>query len=215
MRGMVVVSVILFGATSGVRAQCLPFGPPPPIFIQPIPSVISVPATPAPKAPKSAQSAAELPKPKELPNKVASAKQEKAMIREDFLPKNEETVAPALRVHPKSKLNLPPDIGTPTQEGPEPAKNPLPESEWTVQQCPIDPPEGRSIPKDRKVVKVGFFNHSDRELWLEVNGETVGIPARNYLLTKLPPKFTWRYKEGKLNEVTIPNTSEGIDLIFR
>ncbi len=197
------VLVLLFGSAQFSLGQCLPFWPPPIVIIQP---VYSIPKPPAPKKEKEKDS--ELPKPKEVAKP-------KAMIREDQNAKPEEAVAPALRVHPRSKLNLPPDIGTATKEGPEPPKIEVKSPEWTVQVCPIDPPEGKTIPKDRKEVKVGFFNHSDRELWLEVNGESVGIPARNYVLTKVPPKFTWRYKNGSPNEVTIPNTSEGMDLIFR
>src|SRR6185312_3885769 len=40
--------------------------------------------------------------------------------------------------------------------------------------------------------KVGFYNHTNRDLSLTIEGKTVTLPAMTYLHAQLPPQFTWK-----------------------
>ena len=42
--------------------------------------------------------------------------------------------------------------------------------------------------------KVGFYNHTARDLSLTIEGKTLTLPAMSYVHAQLPPSFTWRTK---------------------
>jgi hypothetical protein len=65
------------------------------------------------------------------------------------------------------------------------------------------------------VVKVGFFNHSDREITLEVNGEQLKLPSEQYVTLRLKRTFTWGEKGKKATDVAVPPDADGIEIVFR
>jgi hypothetical protein len=77
----------------------------------------------------------------------------------------------------------------------------------------VVPAEGRGEP--RAQVKVGFFNHSDRDLVLDVNGDPVRLPKEQYVTIRLPRSFQWSEKGGKPIDVVVPPDAEGIEIVFR
>lgn len=75
-------------------------------------------------------------------------------------------------------------------------------------------------PKVEKVpvpgeVAIGFFNHSDRDLILEVNDRTVKLGTRHYLQLKLPREFNWREKNGTNRTTKVPADADGAEIVFK
>jgi hypothetical protein len=64
-------------------------------------------------------------------------------------------------------------------------------------------------------VKVGFFNHSSRELVLTVHGEEVKLPGGQFVTLRLPRSFEWGEKGKKAASVTVPNDADGVEIVFR
>lgn len=64
-------------------------------------------------------------------------------------------------------------------------------------------------------VKVGFFNHSTRELVLTVHGEDVKLPGGQYVTLRLPRSFEWGEKGKKGAAVTVPGDADGVEIVFR
>ncbi|MCE9530814.1 MAG: hypothetical protein K8T89_06790 [Planctomycetes bacterium] len=64
-------------------------------------------------------------------------------------------------------------------------------------------------------VGVGFFNHSERDVVIDLNGRTIKLGSRHYLSLKLPREFTWREKDGPSWTTKIPDKSDGIEIVFR
>jgi hypothetical protein len=63
--------------------------------------------------------------------------------------------------------------------------------------------------------KIGFFNHSTRDLDLVIEGKAVKLPKKSYLNAELPPKFTWKAADGEALSTTVPDGSPGVDLVFK
>jgi hypothetical protein len=63
--------------------------------------------------------------------------------------------------------------------------------------------------------RVGFFNHTDRDIRLTVEGRTVTLPAKSYLHAELPPTFTWSEAGGPPRSTTVSAGSPGVDVLFR
>ena len=109
----------------------------------------------------------------------------------------------------------PPATAPKTLPEPKPARSldgpkKEPESLRKVDQFLV-PSEGKKS-EVAKEVKVGFFNHTGRDLILEIHGETVDLPSSQYVTLRLPRSFRWSEKRGKANEVTIPDDADGIDV---
>jgi hypothetical protein len=115
---------------------------------------------------------------------------------------------------PKVKL-LPDDPDEPDV----PAKKPAPKKESraaggkTFEQYLI-PSEGSKSERPAEV-KIGFFNHSDRDIVLEVNGETLKLPSEQYVTLRLKRTFTWGEKGQKGTEVAVPPDADGMEIVFR
>lgn len=62
--------------------------------------------------------------------------------------------------------------------------------------------------------KVGFFNHSDRDLDLVIEGKAVTLPKKSFLHAQLPVKFTWKAAGGDSVSTTVPETATGVDVLF-
>jgi hypothetical protein len=118
---------------------------------------------------------------------------------------------------PKTKLPIPADPAEIDLQAPkkkEPAKpEPRADAGKAVEQFIVPTDEKRGEP--RAEIKVGFFNHSDREILLEVNGEAVKLPSEQYVTIRLPRTFAWAEKGRKATDVVVPPDADGIEIVFR
>jgi hypothetical protein len=62
---------------------------------------------------------------------------------------------------------------------------------------------------------VGFYNHTDRDLNLTIEGRAVKLPAKTYLHAKLGPSFTWGVGDRPAARETVPENAAGLDVVFR
>jgi hypothetical protein len=102
----------------------------------------------------------------------------------------------------------------PREALPEPA--PLPRANDTGK--PFDVIAVASADGVRQVtgrVGVGFFNHSNRDLILEIDGRTVTLNSRYYLQVKLPRRFTWRENDGPVQKAQVPDEADGLEIVIR
>lgn len=199
-------AAFLLGWLAGpASAQCLypvrwyPWGP----SIWGAPAPLTIPAAVPPFVPKAGVGLKEeeTPKPTE------------ADPKEKELPKI-----------PKVKLPLPdppiPELPKPKEDGP---KSDVPKTDAGRKEPAADlgKPEQFFVPAERKraeapaEVRVGFFNHSDREINLEVNGEAVKLPSAQYVTLRLPRTFSWSEKGQKATDVVVPPDADGIEMVFR
>ena len=63
--------------------------------------------------------------------------------------------------------------------------------------------------------KVGFYNHTDRDLSLTIEGKAVMLPGKTYILAQLPVTFTWKHGDKPAAKQTVPADATGIDVLFR
>jgi hypothetical protein len=63
--------------------------------------------------------------------------------------------------------------------------------------------------------KVGFFNHTSRDLELKIQGEAVTLPAKSYLHANLPPTFTWQCSTQPATTEKVPGDASGLDVLIR
>jgi hypothetical protein len=63
--------------------------------------------------------------------------------------------------------------------------------------------------------KVGFYNHTARDLSLTIEGKTVNLPAMSYLHAQLPSAFTWKCGDKPAAKETVPAGSAGVDVVIR
>jgi len=131
--------------------------------------------------------------------------------KESAKPKEDRTKEKDAPKIPKVKLpGLPDD---PDDPKPAPKKEPPAETSKSFEQF-IIPAEG-NVAAPGPEVKVGFFNHSDRDITLEVNGEQVKLPSEQYVTLRLKRTFKWAEKGKKENEVAVPPDADGIEIVFR
>ena len=77
---------------------------------------------------------------------------------------------------------------------------------------PVDGPAPATPSAKRSV---GFFNHTDRDLQLTVEGQTITLPKRHSVTAEVPAKFTWTL-EGNLEQNTeIPLAAPGVEVVIR
>ena len=63
--------------------------------------------------------------------------------------------------------------------------------------------------------RVGFFNHTNRDLQLTIEGRPVTLPAKSFLHAELSPTFRWSEAGGPPRTTTVPPGSPGVDVLFR
>ena len=63
--------------------------------------------------------------------------------------------------------------------------------------------------------KVGFYNHTGRDLALTIEGRAVTLPAMSYLHAQLPPAFTWACADQPAARATVPADAAGVDVLIR
>jgi hypothetical protein len=177
-----------------------------------------LPPAPAPFVPKGAAVREEddvpAPKPTDKPKNGTKAKTPE--INESGTPRIPKFKVPL----PSGPIETDPPAVKPPAEKKEPpkadgseTKEPAADRGRAVEQffIPAEGGQGESKPE----VKVGFFNHSDREIQLEVNGEAVRLPSEQYVTLRLPRTFKWAEKGQKGTDVAVPPDSDGIEIVFR
>lgn len=197
----IVLGLLLTGAAN---AQCQRWYPQYPVVLVPTypltPAVWGAP-TPKPLPP------AQLPLPKKTP--TVSEESEPKSIEKKVDPKSDSPRIPKMKIPlPGDPVDKPLPKETPKSDGPK--KDPL--ANKTVEQFVI-PSEGKG--EQGPEIKVGFFNHSDREIVLDVNGESVKLPKEQYVTLRLPRTFNWAEKGAKAASVVVPPDADGIEIVFR
>lgn len=136
------------------------------------------------------------------------------------LPRIRPPQLPTEDVTPRKSPTIPPSTPTPTPPAPEKKETPkakeadkTKEKNVSVDQFLI--PAERVRSEAPSEVKVGFFNHSDREMEIEINGETLKLPADQYVTVRLPRTFNWSVKGQVSKEVKVPADSDGLEIVFR
>ncbi len=208
-RNLFVLAIGLFvvaDASANCRRRSAP--PPMPVYYMPAyplsSAVWGAPAptyvAPPPFVPKPVVREDESPAPK-APAKSAEK------------PKDEPTI-------PKTKLPLPGE--TPKKILPPPSEPNTDKSPKTKEPAPLAKAvEQFLVPADRPraeppaEVKVGFFNHSSRDLVLVVHGEEVRLPSAQFVTLRLPRNFQWSEKGAKSADVTVPTDADGVEIVFR
>lgn len=76
---------------------------------------------------------------------------------------------------------------------------------------PVDgpPPAG---PMAKRTV--GFFNHTDRDLKLTVEGDTVTLRRRHYVSAEVPATFAWKL-DGYERRTEVPAAAPGVEVVIR
>jgi hypothetical protein len=64
-------------------------------------------------------------------------------------------------------------------------------------------------------IGVGFFNHSERDIVLEIDGRTLKLGSRYYVQIKMPREFSWREKGGPARKAKVPAEADGVEIVFR
>jgi len=63
--------------------------------------------------------------------------------------------------------------------------------------------------------KIGFFNHTGRDIQLVIEGKAVTLPKKSYLQAELPVKFTWKHSDRPAETATVPDDAAGLDVLFK
>jgi hypothetical protein len=191
--------------TGVAAAQCQPWYPPYPVGVPVYPMSPAIWGAPAP-AP--------------LPPLLPPAPKPKPRVVEEDEPAPPKPAEKKNGTKPEDKKDLPRIPKVPLLPG-DPVDKPVPKPDAPkkdtaaakgVEQFVI-PAEGKGEP--RAEVKVGFFNHSDRDITLVVNGESVRLPTEQYVTLRLPRTFSWAEKGAKATDVVVPPDADGIEIVFR
>ncbi len=129
-------------------------------------------------------------------------------------PVNRETITPL------PPLTLPPEI-PPVAPPPLPGLSPAP-STSTVRSSPIHQAALPRIITQTHIAegfvhgyrRLRFYNYTDQELHLEIDGQQVKLPARSMLPAWAGPVVRWRYHSETRTETLGPQV-RGLDVIFR
>jgi hypothetical protein len=69
-------------------------------------------------------------------------------------------------------------------------------------------------PASARTRKVGFFNHTDRDIKLVIAGQATTLPKKTYIHAEVPPSFQWKYAENAMQSATVPDGAAGLDVLF-
>jgi hypothetical protein len=107
-------------------------------------------------------------------------------------------------------LALPPD--SPVAPGAVEAKSSPLRAATTALKVSVFPAAGGAAGQFRKV---GFYNHTTRDLALTIEGKAVTLPAKSYLFAQLPATFSWACAGKPAAKETIPADATGLDVLIR
>ena len=183
----------------------LPPDPAPPV-IPPL-----VPGTKESRGPKpvepSAADATPLPAP--APNELEPSIPPASL---PALPKSSEPNKPAAGGEPLPPLVLPP-------EAPGGSSGIVPES--TSRSSPLSAQfqvrvfTATGALRAAATKRIGFFNHTNRDIDLVIEGRAVKLPRKTYIHAEVPPTFTWQHSGNPAKPTTVPADSPGLDVLFR
>ena len=170
----------------------------------------AIPMVAVPDAPKPIEKAVDVPKPAPLVLPPEKKKDEKP-----------EAGVPAI-----PKLNLPlavPEPAVPTPAVPKADEKKIPEIKLPPivsesKYTPREEPTFRVIPLEGKAVAgkrtVSFYNYTDRELSLSVDGQLKMLPAKSSLAIALPDSFLWSVG-GRKESTEIPTDAAGLSVVIK
>jgi hypothetical protein len=69
------------------------------------------------------------------------------------------------------------------------------------------------VPAARRTV--GFFNHTDRDVKLTVEGKTVTLPKRHHVTAEVPARFVWQLDGGEERRTVVPAAAPGVEVVIR
>lgn len=128
--------------------------------------------------------------------------------------------APALKLppieEPPAKIVLPKAPAKEPMKEPKPEPAPAPRADdmgRPFEVIAVAPAGGARQAAGR--VGVGFFNHSDRDITLEINGRPMRLASRHYVQVKLPREFSWREKDGPAQKSSVPAEADGLEIVFK
>lgn len=174
------------------------------------------PKAPASKAPEVKTPPSDVP-PLVLPDEPKAAPKEASPLVLPPLPSAVPSPAPAPDADPKRgpegipPLVLPPDVPT-GNTGVVPPTTARSSPLAALPRVEVFPAAGAAAGALRKV---GFFNHSDRDLRLVIEGRPVALPAKSYLHAQLPPAFRWSEAGDPERRETVPADAAGVDVLIR
>ncbi len=117
-------------------------------------------------------------------------------------PKNADALPP---------LSLPPDSPVAPTKPVEAKSSPLRAA--AVLKVQVFPAAG--VPVIGALRKVGFYNHTARDIALTIEGQSVKLPAKSYLFAQLPSTFSWVCAGKSFVKETIPDDATGLDVLIR
>ncbi len=184
---------------------------------RPVPAKPDAPAAPAPKAPTPERPRVSLDAPEAAP---AEAVRIPATV-----PVIPVTPAAQPRAVEPEPVRLPPLVPrVPGNEGGlPPLKIAPPAGPSTSGSSPLAdrrafevvPAVGGVVPAPGGLRSVGIFNHTDRDVTLTVEGETVTLPARSYVTAAVPRRFAWRLGAGEPQSTEVPPDAPGVEIVLR
>ncbi|MCE9565169.1 MAG: hypothetical protein K8U57_24315 [Planctomycetes bacterium] len=136
-------------------------------------------------------------------------------IPEGLIPSPSVPVLPDATKAPFPPLTLPPDTPVPPK-GSVSRSSPLTatgKGEMTVSVFPAQAGQGEFLGNGYRTV--GFYNHTERDMNLTIEGRVVKLPAKMYLHAKLAPTFTWSHGENPVVRESVPTGASGVDVVFR
>jgi len=107
---------------------------------------------------------------------------------------------------------LPPPAKTSRQNETAPMPR-LVDSDKPFEVIVVAAPDGETIGKGG--IAVGFFNHSDRNLILEIGERTIKLDSRHYIQIKAGREFNWSEKNGPTQTTKVPDDASGVEIVFR
>jgi hypothetical protein len=107
-------------------------------------------------------------------------------------------------------LTLPPESSAPASAPPTVSKSsPL----AAAVKVKLLPAAGK--PAAGPTRQVGFFNHTDRDLDLVIQGKAVALPRKTYVYAEVPPSFAWKHGGNPTQTETVPAGAAGLDVVFQ
>lgn len=198
--------------------------PPPESAVRPATGeAVPTPAVPTPAVPTPAQ-----PEPPKLVPKITVDPAPTPKIEPLQLP------LPGPIAEPKSAVpNEPEAVKIPpltprlpgTDSGLPPLSLPPVANESTSRSSPLSakpraavevfPVDGSPLASPTMKRTIGFFNHTDRDLTLTVDGETITLPKRHQVTATVAAKFRWKFDDSPERTTEVPTTAPGVEVVFR